>query len=109
MGTAAGERIPASVGSKASFQRQSHGRRGMMYEAFYGLHEKPFSILPDPDFLYLSKRHEMAYTLLQYAVESQAGFAVITGEVGCGKTTLLRHLLNELPADVTCIPRSKTA
>ncbi len=72
-----------------------------MYEAFYGLHEKPFSILPDPDFLYLSKRHEMAYTLLQYAVESQAGFAVITGEVGCGKTTLLRHLLNELPADVT--------
>ncbi|MDY6867825.1 MAG: AAA family ATPase [Chloroflexota bacterium] len=72
-----------------------------MYEAFYGLREKPFSILPDPDYLYLSKRHEMAYTLLQYAIESQAGFAVITGEVGCGKTTLLRHLLNEIPAEIT--------
>lgn len=72
-----------------------------MYEAFYELTEKPFSILPDPSFLYLGKRHAMAYTMLEYGVEHRAGFTVITGDVGCGKTTLIRHLLNNLEQDVT--------
>lgn len=72
-----------------------------MYEAFYGLKEKPFALKPDPAFLYLSPRHVMAYAMLEYAVQSEAGFAVITGEVGAGKTTLIRHLLNNLPGDVT--------
>lgn len=72
-----------------------------MYEAFYELTEKPFSILPDPSFLYLGKRHSMAYTMLEYGVEHRAGFTVITGDVGCGKTTLIRHLLNNLEQDVT--------
>jgi general secretion pathway protein A len=72
-----------------------------MYETFYGFDEKPFSLLPDPAFLYLGRQHSNAYSLLQYAVLSQAGFTVITGEVGCGKTTLIRHLLNQLTDEVT--------
>ena len=73
-----------------------------MYEAFYGLREKPFSIQPDPDFLFMSKRHGMAYAMLEYTIRNKAGFAVICGEIGCGKTTLVRHLLNNLGPDV-CI------
>jgi general secretion pathway protein A len=72
-----------------------------MYENFYGLREKPFSLLPDPNFLYLGRAHRMAYAVLEYGVLSQAGFTVITGEVGSGKTTLIRHLLARLDADVT--------
>lgn len=72
-----------------------------MYESFYGLAEKPFSIQPDPDFLYMGKRHAMAYATLEYSIMNKAGFAVISGEIGCGKTTLVRHLLNNLGPDVT--------
>jgi type II secretory pathway predicted ATPase ExeA len=66
-----------------------------MYETFYGLTEKPFSIQPDPEFLYLSQRHKLAYTMLIYSIENRAGFSVITGEIGSGKTTLVRRLLSE--------------
>jgi type II secretory pathway predicted ATPase ExeA len=72
-----------------------------MYESFYGLKEKPFSLLPDPAFLYLSRQHEMAITLLEYSLENQAGFCVITGKAGTGKTTLLRRLLNQIGDDVS--------
>lgn len=72
-----------------------------MYEAFYGLTERPFSIQPDPDFLYLSNRHSMAYAMLQYGITNHAGFTVICGDVGCGKTTLVRHVLNNIDDDVT--------
>lgn len=72
-----------------------------MYESFYGLTEKPFSIQPDPDFLYFGERHSFAYAMLKYGVENRAGFTVITGEIGSGKTTLIRHLLNNLPDAVT--------
>lgn len=72
-----------------------------MYEAFYGLKEKPFSIQPDPEFLFFGLRHTLAYAMLEYGVESRAGFTVITGEIGCGKTTLIRHLLNNLAEDMT--------
>jgi type II secretory pathway predicted ATPase ExeA len=71
-----------------------------MYEAFYGFKEKPFSILPDPGFLYFSSVHSSAYAMLEYGVLNHAGFTVITGEIGCGKTTLIRHLLNQLGPDV---------
>jgi general secretion pathway protein A len=64
-----------------------------MYEAFYGLREKPFTIQPDPDFLYMSKRHRLAYAMLEYGIQNRAGFAVICGDIGCGKTTLIRQLL----------------
>ena len=67
-----------------------------MYEAFYGLKEKPFSIQPDPDFLYFGPRHRYAYAMMEYGIANSAGFLVISGEVGCGKTTLIRHLLNNL-------------
>ena len=72
-----------------------------MYKSFYGLKENPFSLLPDPAYLYLSKQHEMAFTLLEYSLENQAGFCVITGKAGTGKTTLLRRLLNQIGDDVS--------
>lgn len=72
-----------------------------MYEDYYGLTEKPFSILPDPDFIFWSRGHSLAYAMLQYGVLNQAGFTVITGDIGAGKTTLVRHLLNKLGDDVT--------
>jgi type II secretory pathway predicted ATPase ExeA len=72
-----------------------------MYQEFYGLRERPFSIQPDPDFLFLGKRHSMAFAVLEYGVQSGAGFSVISGEIGCGKTTLIRHLLNRIGPDIT--------
>lgn len=72
-----------------------------MYESFYHLKEKPFSLLPDPSFLYLSKQHRMALVLLEYGLTNQAGFSVVTGDIGTGKTTLIRHLLNQVGKDVT--------
>jgi type II secretory pathway predicted ATPase ExeA len=72
-----------------------------MYEQYYGLTEKPFSLLPDPSFLVLGKKHSAAYTALEYGLVSQAGFTVVTGEVGSGKTTLIRHLLNQMDEDIT--------
>lgn len=67
-----------------------------MYEAFYGLREKPFSILPDPDLIYWGKTHRMAFSMLEFGVINNAGFTVITGEIGSGKTTLVRYLLRRL-------------
>ena len=67
-----------------------------MYEQFYGLKDKPFSMLPDPGFLYLSKKHQAALTLLEYGLMNNVGFCVISGETGAGKTTLLRKLLGRL-------------
>ena len=72
-----------------------------MYEAFYGLTEKPFSIQPDPDYLFWGRAHSMAFAMLEYGIMNRAGFTVITGEIGCGKTTLIRHLLNKLDDNVT--------
>ena len=70
-----------------------------MYTKFYGLTKKPFSLIPDPSFLYLSPKHKKALTTLQYGLVSQAGFTVITGEIGSGKTTLVRSLLDKLQSD----------
>ncbi len=72
-----------------------------MYEDFYGLKEKPFSIQPDPDFLFFSVRHSMAYAMLEYGIQNRAAFSVICGEIGCGKTTIVRHLLNNLDEQLT--------
>ena len=72
-----------------------------MYESFYGLTAKPFSLLPDADFLYLSKRHRRAVNLLEYGIVTQAGFIVITGDVGAGKTTVIRRYLKSVGPDVS--------
>ncbi len=72
-----------------------------MYEAFYGFKEKPFSMLPDPGFLFLSKKHQAALTLLEYGLLNHVGFCVISGEAGAGKTTILRALLERVADDVT--------
>jgi type II secretory pathway predicted ATPase ExeA len=72
-----------------------------MYESFYGLTEKPFSTLPDPEFLFMSKRHRLAYTMLEYGIRNGVGFSVICGEIGCGKTTLVRKLLGSLDESIT--------
>lgn len=67
-----------------------------MYESFYGLSRNPFQLNPDPSFFFASKGHRKAHAYLQYGVFQREGFIVITGEVGAGKTTLARALLNEL-------------
>jgi type II secretory pathway predicted ATPase ExeA len=69
-----------------------------MYEAYFGLRQRPFSLLPDPAFLYPSDCHRAAGALLEYAFAEAGGFTVITGDIGTGKTTLLRHFLGRLPS-----------
>ncbi len=71
-----------------------------MYEKHFGLRHRPFSITPDPRYLYLSERHREALAHLLYGVGEGGGFVLLTGEVGTGKTTLCRTLLEQLPADV---------
>jgi type II secretory pathway predicted ATPase ExeA len=67
-----------------------------MYEHYYGFTEKPFSLTPDPKYLYRSESHANAFDLLQYAVRRREGFVVVTGDIGTGKTTLCRALLEEI-------------
>ncbi|MDH3915881.1 MAG: AAA family ATPase [Chromatiales bacterium] len=70
-----------------------------MYTSFFGLNEKPFSITPDPRYLFLSERHAEALAHLLYGVTESGGFIQLTGEVGTGKTTIVRSLLEQLPKD----------
>ncbi|NMM81208.1 ATPase [Acidovorax sp. SRB_14] len=70
-----------------------------MYEAFYGLKSKPFQLNPDPGFYFSSKQHQRARAYLEYGVMRCEGFIVITGEVGAGKTTIVRGLLDSLDPD----------
>ena len=71
-----------------------------MYYDFFGFREPPFSIAPDPRYLYLSDRHKEALAHLMYGVQGQGGFIVITGEVGAGKTTVCRCFLDNAPEHV---------
>jgi general secretion pathway protein A len=71
-----------------------------MYEDFYRLKRKPFSIAPDPGFLFLSDRHREALAHLMYGLETEGGFVLVTGEVGTGKTTLIRSLIDRIPEGV---------
>lgn len=64
-----------------------------MYEAFYGLREKPFHVTADPSFLYLSRHHQEAWDRLRYGIGERMGFLMITGDVGTGKTTLAKALV----------------
>jgi general secretion pathway protein A len=67
-----------------------------MYEHHFGFRMKPFAITPDPAFLYPSKQHGMAMTMLEYGLESQAALSLLTGEIGSGKTTLVRRLIRQI-------------
>ncbi len=71
-----------------------------MYTEFYGLKEKPFKLTPDPAFLFLSETHAEALNHLSYGISNSEGFILITGDVGSGKTTLCRILLEKLGSDV---------
>jgi general secretion pathway protein A len=70
-----------------------------MYEKFYNLRERPFNLVPDPDFLYLSPQHKLARAYLEYGIRQRLGFVVLTGEVGTGKTTLIKSLVRSRESD----------
>jgi len=70
-----------------------------MYTEHFGLVHKPFNLVPDPAFFYLSPKHKTALTMLEYGLMSHAGFTVVTGEIGAGKTTLIRALLKRIADD----------
>jgi general secretion pathway protein A len=72
----------------------------VLYEHFYKLRESPFTLTPDPAFLYRSRQHNFAMTLLRYGIVSQASFCLLSGEVGSGKTLLVRQLLQSLEREV---------
>src|SRR5918996_364033 len=67
-----------------------------MYEQYFGFAEKPFSLTPDPKYLYRSQSHANAFELLEYAIQRREGFVVVTGDIGTGKTTLCRALLEQI-------------
>ena len=70
-----------------------------MYKDFYGFRERPFKLLPDPGYLFLSRQHRLALLHLEYGLLNNAGFVVVTGEIGTGKTTLIKVLLQRLDQD----------
>ncbi len=71
-----------------------------MYESFYNFKRAPFLAVPDPDMLFMTPQHQRALALLEYAFMARAGFCVVTGEVGAGKTTLVRRLLQRVGNNV---------
>jgi len=83
-----------------SSQATAHTRDTSMYEQYYGFVQPPFTLTPDPRFLYRSESHEEAITLLQQAIRRKEGFIVLTGDIGTGKTTSCRALLEQLDASV---------
>lgn len=72
-----------------------------MYEPHFHLLKKPFALVPDPQFIYWAGPHSLAYAMLEYGILNHAGFTVITGEVGAGKTTLIQHLLSKLSGNIS--------
>jgi len=71
-----------------------------MYRDFYGFRQKPFNLVADPGLLYMSSKHRLALTYLEYGLMDGIGFVLLTGEIGAGKTTLIRKLLSQLPEDI---------
>jgi len=71
-----------------------------MYKEFYGFKEKPFNLVPNPAYLFLSTKHANALTFLEYGLTEKVGFVMLTGEIGIGKTTIVRYLLNQIESDM---------
>ncbi len=76
-------------------------RSDLLYAEHFGLSERPFSLVPDPSFLFWSQAHQRAFAVMEYAIYTRAPITLITGEIGTGKTTLLQELLSRLQEDVT--------
>lgn len=72
-----------------------------MFEEYYGLSEKPFAVQPNPSFLFLSEKHKRALARLRYSMLNHAGLTLITGEIGSGKTTLVRELIRGLESNIS--------
>lgn len=72
-----------------------------IYNAHFGLSQRPFSLVPDPEFLFWSRAHRAAWAMLEYGLMTRAPITLLTGEIGAGKTTLLQHFLAGLEDDVT--------
>lgn len=72
-----------------------------MYANYFNFSAMPFSLLPDSDFLFLSRRHEKVINMLDFGITTQTGFIVITGDVGAGKTTILRRFIRNTPSDIS--------
>ena len=72
-----------------------------MYTEFFSLNEKPFELLPNPKYLFLSKGHKKALSYLEYGIQERAGFTLLTGDVGSGKTTLVRNIIKNLGSKTT--------
>lgn len=96
--------LPAGFSNKidtlASYCTNADCHRNPMYQTYFGLNERPFSITPDPRFLYPSPQHQEALGHLQYGIGENSGFALLTGEVGTGKTTVIRALIERLPVGI---------
>ena len=71
-----------------------------MFRKYFGIEENPFSNTPDPNYLFMSDRHQEALAHLEYGVQGSSGFVLLTGEVGTGKTTICRCLVEQLPKNV---------
>lgn len=72
-----------------------------LYADFFGLKERPFTLLPDPSFIFWSAQHKRAFSVLEFGILSRAPITLVTGEIGAGKTTLIQELLQEIDEDVT--------
>ncbi|SLN76021.1 ExeA family protein [Ruegeria meonggei] len=95
---------PRQVESGFEKVEDSHGTmvsNDSFYLDFFGLDRRPFTLLPDPGFMYWSPLHKRGYSVLQFGVMTCAPITVLTGEIGAGKTTLVQHLLGELEESIT--------
>lgn len=92
---AGGHQSPAPEGSGSAVNTVPE-RGDIMYEDFFGLAEKPFNLTPDPKFLYRSETHVNALDLIHFAIKRREGFTVVTGDIGTGKTTLCRAIVEQL-------------
>ncbi len=72
----------------------------MIYNSFFGLHDEPFGVTPDPKFLYASGKHQEAIANIIYGISEKKGFIMLTSEVGSGKTTVIRHIFGRLEPEV---------